>query len=74
MNSGRKDKIEKDKKKRLTKLVNVDGFTSFSQATFTHTFDLNDVVVIGRKCKLHFGVVGGDSEHVIVSLSPIKHL
>lgn len=63
-----------NRKTGLTKLVNMDRFTSFSKATLTQALDLNNIVIIRSECQLHCSFVGGDCVHVIIAMAPVHYL
>lgn len=62
------------RKTGLTKLVNMDGFTSFSKATLAQALNLNNVVIVGREYQLHCSFVGDDCVHVIIAVAPVHYL
>lgn len=56
----KEDKIE------LTQFMDVDGFAAHTFTTFTHGFDLNQIVAIGGEGELHSSLVSKKSGDIVV--------
>lgn len=54
--------------------MDVDGFAAHSFTTFTHGFDLNQIVAIGGEGELHSSLVGKKSGDVVVVVLFQEHL
>lgn len=54
--------------------MDVDGFTAHTFATFTHSLDLDEIVITGREAELHGCFAGQDATYVVVAMSFQQHL
>lgn len=54
--------------------MDVDGFAAHTFATFTHGFDLNQIVAIGGEGELHSSLVGKKSGDIAVVVLFQEHL
>lgn len=71
---GQKEMTLKEEKSELTQLVDVDGFAGHSFTTFTHGFDLDQIVAVGGEAELHSSLVGKKSGDVVVVVLLQEHL
>lgn len=67
-------KIKSEDKSELTEFMDVDGFAAHAFATFTHGFDLNQIVAVSGEGELHSSFVGEKSCDIIVVIFFQEHL